>query len=88
MRLKTTVKQQNGKCGEGQYRVRLYSRRAVLVNEFCLDEQENNIADIDAAETLLRQTLAPCDFASTIVTLTSGEGTSEESILQFDSKEC
>jgi hypothetical protein len=84
MRLKSSIKQNNETCGEGKYCVQLYSRRASLVTEFCLDEQENNIADIDAAEKLLRETMGPCDFASTTVTLISGEGTSDESILQFD----
>ena len=84
MRLKSSTKQSNETCGEGKYCVQLYSRCASLVNEFCLDGQENKIADIEAAEKLLRQTMAPCDFASTTVTLISGEGTDEESILQFD----
>jgi hypothetical protein len=54
------------------------------VNEFCLDKQENNIPDIEAAEELLRQTLAPCDFASTTISLIGGEGTNDETILQFN----
>ncbi|MGB5625227.1 MAG: hypothetical protein WBM61_05800 [Woeseiaceae bacterium] len=87
MRLKSSVKKNKSTCGEGKYCVQLYSRRASLVNEFCLDKQENNIADIEAAERLLRQTMGPCDFASTTVTLISGEGTSDESILQFDPTE-
>lgn len=84
MRLKTSAKQDNETCGEGKYCVKLHSRRASLVNEFCLDAKENNIANIEAAAELLRETMTPCDFVSTTVTLTSGEGTSEESILQFD----
>lgn len=87
MRIKSSPKQNNGTCGEGKYCVQLYSRRAALVNEFCLDKQENNIADFEAAEKLLRQTIGPCDFASTTVTLISGEGTRDESILQFDPKQ-
>ena len=84
MRLKTSIKKNNETCGDGKYCVQLHSRRACLVNEFCLDTQENNIASIEAAEQLLRETMGPCDFASTRVTLISGEGTSEESILKFD----
>ena len=84
MRLKASIKKNDETCGEGKYCVQLHSRRASLVNEFCLDTQENNIANIEAAEQLLRETMGPCDFASTTVTLIGGEGTSEESILQFD----
>jgi len=84
MRLKPSIKKNNQTCGEGKYCVQLYSRRASLVNEFCLDKQDNNIADIEDAEKLLRQTVASCDFAATTVTLISGEGTIDESILQFD----
>jgi len=84
MRLKSRTKQDNETCGEGNYCVQLHSRRASLVNEFCLDTKENNIANVEAAEKLLRQTLGPCDFAPTTVTVISGEGTSDVSILQFD----
>ncbi len=87
MRLKTSVKNDNETCGEGKYCVQVHSRRASLVTEFCLDTQENNIANVEAAETLLRQTMVPCDFASTTVTLISGEGTGEESTLQFDPRQ-
>jgi hypothetical protein len=84
MRLKASTKKNDETCGEGKYCVQLHSRRASLVNEFCLNTQENNIANVDAAEQLLRETFSPCDFASTTVTLISDEGTREESILQFD----
>ena len=84
MRLKASLKKNNETCGEGNYCVQLHSRHATLVNEFCLDTKANSIANIEAAEQLLRETMGPCDFASTTVTLISGEGTSEESILQFD----
>jgi hypothetical protein len=83
VRLKTSTKKKNGTCGVGEYCVQLHSRCASLVNEFCLDKKENNIAHIEAAEDLLRETMGPCDFASTTVTLIGGEGTSDESILQF-----
>ena len=86
MRIKASDKQENGTCGEGNYCVQLYSRRASLVSEFCLDAQENNLADMDAAEQLLRQTMTPCDFASTAVTLTSGDGANHQTIVQFDRK--
>ena len=87
MRLKTSAKKNNRTCGVGEYCVQLHSRRASLVNEFCLDKKENNIADFEAAEELLRQTMGPCDFASTTVTLIRGEGTSDESILQFSPRQ-
>jgi hypothetical protein len=87
MRLKASTKKNDETCGEGKYCVQLHSRRASLVNEFCLDTRENNIANIETAEQLLRETIGPCDFASTTVTLISGEGTSEESILQFDPRQ-
>ena len=83
MRLKLSNKKNNEACGEGKYCVQLYSRCASLVNEFCLDKRENNIADMEAAERLLRQAVAPCDFASATLTLIGGEGTSDESVLQF-----
>ena len=84
MRLKTSIKQNNANCGDGKYCVQLYSRRATLANEFCLDKRENNIADIEAAEELLRQTMAPCDFAGTTVSLISGEGRNDVTISQFN----
>lgn len=87
MRLRSSVKPGDGACGEGEYCVQLYSRRASLVSEFCLDKQDNQIANIEAEERLLRQTMSPCDFASTTVTLVSGEGTNEESRLQFDPRQ-
>lgn len=79
LRLKTSIKQNNANCGEGDYCVQVYSRRASLINEFCLDKQANNIADMKSAEDLLLQTMAPCDFASTAVTLIGGEGTNDGS---------
>jgi len=59
VRLRSGIQPNNGTCGDGKYCVQLYSRRASLVNEFCLDKRENNIVDIEAAEELLRQTMAP-----------------------------
>jgi len=72
---KSSIKQNNETRGEAKYCPQLYSRRASLVNEFCLDRQKNNIAEIEAAEKLLRQAAGPRDFASTTVTLISDEGT-------------
>lgn len=84
MRIKAARKNDNGTCGAGKYCVQLYSRRAALVTEFCLDAEENDIPDLAAAERLVRQTLTPCDFAATTVTLISDEGSNGQAILQFD----
>ena len=86
MGIKTSNKQDDGTCGEGKYCVQLYSRRAILVKEFCLDARENNIADMEEAEQLLRHTLTPRDFASITVTSISDEGLDDQSVLQFDLK--
>ena len=86
MAIKTSNKQDDGTCGEGKFCVQLYSRRAVLVKEFCLDAEENNIVDIEAAEQLLRHALTPRDFASTTVTSISDEGLNGQTVLQFDLK--
>jgi len=82
-----SIKQRNGECGEGDYHVKLHSRRASLVSEFCLNKRENEIPNMEAAEKLLRRTMAPLDFAETTVTLIDAEGTGDESILQFDPKQ-
>ena len=87
MALKLSIKQSDRTCDEGNYCVKLHSRRASLVSEFCLDKRENDIPNIEAAEKLLRRTMAPCDFAATTVTLIDGEGTDDESIFQFDPKQ-
>jgi len=87
VRLKSGSRQKDGTRGDGEYRVQLYSRCARLVNEFCLNKQENNIPDIEAAEDFLRRTLAPCDFPFTTVSLISGDGTKDERILQFDPRQ-
>jgi len=68
-----------------RYCVQLYSRRASLMREYYLDATEHNLPDMEAAEQHLRETLAPCDFAST-VTLMSENGANGEAILQFDIK--
>jgi len=78
-------KQNNTTGGEGKYCVQLYSRRASLVREFYLDTKEHDLQDLEAAEQHLRQTLTPCDFAST-VTLIQEDGSNDETILQFGLK--
>lgn len=83
MRIKASEKEQNGTCGEGKYCVQIYSRRAALVSEFCLDMQENDVPDMAAAETFLRQNLRPCDFADTTITVIGNDGSREQTILQF-----
>jgi len=87
VRLKTSIKQAGSTCGDDSYCVQLYSRSAALVNEFCLDKRASNIADMAAAEELLRLAVAPCDFAATTVALISGEGTHDEVIWQFDPRQ-
>ena len=66
-----------------RYCVQVYSTAAALVREFYLDAGEHDLPDMEAAEHHLRQTLAPCDFAST-VTLMGIEGVDGNTILQFD----
>lgn len=87
MSIRFSIRRSTETCGEDNYCVKLHSRRASLVSEFCLDKRENDIPNIEAAEKLLRRTMGPCDFAATTVTLIDGEGTSDESILQFDPKQ-
>lgn len=87
MPLKLRIKPRNKPCGDDNYCVKVHSRRAALISEFCLDKRENDAPNIEAAERLLRRTICPYDFGDTTVTLIDGEGTSEESILQFDPKQ-
>lgn len=67
---------------ECEYHVQLYSESATLVREFSLDAQEHGLANLEAAEEHLRQTLTPGDFTST-VSLTTGRRGRDEQILQF-----
>ena len=76
----------NEKSGDGKYCVQLYSRRATLVSEYYLDAKEHNLPNMEAAEEHVRQTLMPCDFAST-VTLMTDSGSNDETILQFELKQ-
>jgi hypothetical protein len=55
----------------------------LLVREFCLDAQEHDLPDMEAAEQLLQQTFTPSDFASTVA-LISDDGSNDETILQFE----
>jgi hypothetical protein len=87
MRIKASKKKENGSCGDRNYRVLLYSRRASLVKEFCFDPQENEVADLQEAEQLLCATLTPCDFAAMTVTLVGGEGSDKQEFVQFDLRE-
>ncbi|MBT5218939.1 MAG: hypothetical protein HOM16_05575 [Woeseia sp.] len=86
MRIRPSRKLQQSSCGAGSFCVQLHSRRASLVNEFCLNKRENDIADIDAAAELLRASLLPCDLGTTVVTLIEDKESDEQSILQFDSQ--
>ena len=83
MRFKAKRRQQEAASSTGTYRVQLYSRRAVLIKEFCLDARENGLADMEAAEEHLRQTLPPTDSSSFTVTLID-ESPDRHNYLQFD----
>jgi len=85
--LKLRIKRRNEPCGDDNYCIKIHSRRAALVSEFCLDKRENDVPNIEAAEKLLRQTIGPYDFVDTTVTLIDGEGSNDESILQFDTEQ-
>lgn len=71
--------------GTGSYNVQLYSRCASLVNEYQLDAEEHDLADMDAAEDFVRRTLTPSEFAST-VSLAAEAGPNDEIIRQFELK--
>jgi len=84
MRFKSNRKNKDELCGEGEYRVQLYSRCAALVNEFCLDAREHRVSDLEDVEDFLRETLTPTDFAPVTVSVATGEGSDTQSMLQFD----
>lgn len=84
MRLISSNKKHDGFCADGEYCVQICTKGGKLVNEFCLAKRANNISNIEAAEELMRTTLAPCDFAALSVTLMSGEGTNDQTIVQFE----
>ena len=83
MRFRSKHRQRKDVANTGTYRVQLYSRRAVLIKEFCLDAGENGLADMAAAEEHLRRTLPPTDSASLTVALID-ESPDRHNYLQFD----
>ncbi len=83
MRFGSRKRRQDVASDTGTYRVQLYSRRAALIKEFCLDARENGLADMEAAEQHLRQTLLPRDSASLTVALID-ESPGHHNYLQFD----
>ena len=83
MRLKLKRRQRDPAATTGTYRVQLYSRRAVLIREFCLDAHENGLDDMEAAEEHLRQTLPPTDSSSLTVALID-ESPDRHNYVQFD----
>lgn len=85
MRFKAKRRQQQADCNTGTYRVQLYSRRALLIREFCLDARENGLGDMEAAEEHLRQTLPPTDSSSLTVALID-ERPDQHNYVQFDIK--
>lgn len=85
MRFKSRRRKDDPDRKTGTYRVQLYSRRAVLIREFCLDARENGLDDMDAAEEHLRQTLPPTDRSSLTVALID-ESPDRHNYVQFDIK--
>lgn len=85
MRFKAKRRQQQAGCNTGTYRVQLYSGRALLIREFCLDARENGLSDMAAAEEHLRQTLPPTDSSSLTVALID-ESPDQHNYVQFDIK--
>ena len=85
MRFKSKRRQQEPGCNTGTYRVQLYSRRALLIREFCLDARENGLNDMEAAEEHLRQTIPPTESSSLTVALID-ESPDRHNYVQFDIK--
>jgi hypothetical protein len=83
MRFKPKRRQPGADCKTGTYRVQLYSRRALLIKEYCLDARENGISDLEAAEEHLRQTLPPTESSALTVTLID-ESPDRHNYLQFN----
>ena len=83
MRFRSNKRRQEVGSDTGTYRVQLYSRRAALIKEFCLDAHENGLADMEAAEEHLRQTLPPTDSSALTVSLID-ESPDRHHYLQFD----
>ena len=59
MRIKASKKRESESRGDDAYCVQLYSRRASLVQEFCLDKRENDVSDLEPAENPLHRALTP-----------------------------
>lgn len=85
MRFKSKRRKGEPDRSTGTYRVQLYSRRALLIREFCLDARENGLDDLDAAEEHLRRTLPPTDRSSLTVALID-ESPDSHNYVQFDIK--
>lgn len=83
MKFKGKKRKQDAECGTGTYRVQLYSRRALLIREFCLDADENGLSGMDAAEEHLRRTLPPTAASSFTVALID-ESPDRHRYVQFD----
>ena len=83
MRFMEKRRQHGTNSSSGTYRVQLYSRRAVLIREFCLDARENGLDDMEAAAEHLRQILPPGSSSSLTVALID-ESPDRHNYLQFD----
>mgnify|MGYP001828252166 CR=1 FL=1 len=83
MKFKARKRKQDTDCSTGTYRVQLYSRRALLIREFCLDANENGLSGMEAAEEHLRQTLPPTAASSFTVALID-ESPDRHRYVQFD----
>jgi hypothetical protein len=83
MRFRIRKRQPDATSCTGTYRVQLYSRRAALIKEFCLDAREYDLANMEAAEEHLRRTLPPTDSSSLTVALID-ERPDRHNYLQFD----
>ena len=83
MKILSRRQQPNPATDTGQYRVQLYSRRAVLIREFSLEAGRDGLPSMEAAEEHLRQTLQARDSSSvTVALIDESQGTG--SYLQFD----
>ena len=83
MKILSRRRQPHPASDSGQYRVQLYSRRAVLIREFSLEADRHGLASMEAAEEHLRQTLQARDSSSVTVALID-ESPGSGSYLQFD----
>lgn len=83
MKMLSRRRQPHPASDSGQYRVQLYSRRAVLIREFCLETSQNGLANMEAAEQHLRQTLQTPNASSVTVALID-ESPGSGCYVQFD----